>query len=167
MRLFLASYAQVPEYDALHAALAPAFEARWVPPRNLHLTWLFLGERPDPAPVIDRLGPLRMLPRLPLTLRGVGTFGPTERPRVLHLAAPSAVPAILHEKIAALLEEPPHEPFTPHVTLARIDAVRDPAWPERLAPFRERELGTVEPAIYLIESRLTPQGPIYLPLEEF
>ncbi|WP_457597503.1 RNA 2',3'-cyclic phosphodiesterase [Hydrogenimonas sp.] len=166
MRLFLASYATVDWYDEIKRDLAPYFDAKWVEPRNLHLTWLFLGERDDVAHLTDMLQPLKMLPRLPLSIQGFGTFG-EPAPHLFYLKTASVVTTILHEKIAEMLGESPESPFRPHITMARIKKLKKSGFEKIERPWVSEPLGTVDPKIYLIESRLTPAGPIYIPIEEF
>jgi 2'-5' RNA ligase len=166
MRLFLASYANVDFYDEIRKDLSPFFDAKWVEPRNLHLTWFFLGERDSASHIRDLLQPLKLLPRLPLSIQGFGTFGEPE-PRVFYLKTSSVVTTVLHEKIAELLGEEPEKVFRPHITMARIKKVRDEGYRHLARPWMSEPLGTVDAKIYLIESRLTPAGPIYIPLEEY
>ena len=166
MRLFIGSYARVEFYDEIRRDLSCFFEGKWVEPRNLHLTWYFLGDLPDAAPIIDRLQPLKLIPRLPLAIQGIGTFGKPQ-PKVLYLKTAQVVPTILHEKIAELIEREPESDFRPHITLARIKRGDTKALKRIERPWMSEPLGEVEPDIYLIESRLTPNGPIYIPLEKF
>ena len=166
MRLFLASFASVTDYPGLKARFDPYFEGKWVEPRNLHLTWYFLGEHPSPHPFAERLQALKMIPRLPLGIHGIRLFGRQE-PTHLVLTTPPAVAGVLHQKIAELLGMEPDKNFTPHVTLARIKKIRKEGLTQAIDSFQPQELGSVEKEIYLIESRLTPTGPVYLPLEEF
>ncbi len=166
MRLFLGSFAQISAVGEITARFEPFFDMRPTPPSNLHLTWYFLGEHPSPAPFIDRLRELKMIPRLPIALHRVDLFE-AHNPRILYAAPSSPVVArALHEKIAALLGMQPHETFTPHVTLARIKHTKQEGWQKILTQNREVS-GEIEPTIYLIESRLTPSGPVYLPIEAF
>ncbi len=166
MRLFLGSFATVEFYDEIQRDMAPYFDAKWVAPKNLHLTWFFLGETPDAAPVIDRLRPLRSIPRQPLSIQGIGTFG-QPHPKVFYLKTASIVAMSLHEKIAEWLGQEPDLPFRPHITLARIKHYRSNRWRHLERPWMSEPLGFVEPEIYLIESRLTAAGPVYLPIEVF
>jgi len=166
MRLFLGSFAQIPRYDEIRDSFKNRMDANWVAPRNLHLTWYFLGKHPSPVPFIEKLRGLAMIPRLPMGLHDIGYFNPND-PRILYLAPSPTVPKILHEKIAEMLGMDPHPNFRPHVTLARIHKILDPAWQEALPTWQNGEFGRIDPTIYLIESRLTPHGPIYLPIEEF
>ena len=166
MRLFLGSYAVVEDYDTIVKDLSTCFDARWVAPRNLHLTWYFLGETEDARPVIERLQPLKMTPRLPLRIEGFGTFGKPE-PKTLYLKTNEIVPTILHQKIAEMLQLDPQPSFKPHVTVGRVKKVLCDDARHLDFPWMRETVGEIEPEIYLIESRLTPDGPIYIPLEQF
>ncbi|WP_353661766.1 RNA 2',3'-cyclic phosphodiesterase [Hydrogenimonas sp. SS33] len=166
MRLFLGSYATVDFYDEIKRDMHPFFDAKWVEPRNLHLTWLFLGEQPSAEPFIHRLQPLRTAPRLPLSIQGFGTFG-KPHPKIFYLKTATVVTTLLHEKIAEMLEWEADAPFRPHITMARIKTFRSDGYRKLQRPWMSEPLGEVDPTIYLIESRLTPSGPVYIPLEEF
>ncbi len=166
MRLFLGSYATVDFYDDIRQDMQPYFEAKWVEPKNLHFTWFFLGERPSATPIVDRLHSLKMIPRLPLSIQGFGTFG-RPYPKVFYLKTSSIVTELLHRKIAELLGEEPDEKFRPHITLARIKKYHSDGYKHMERPWMSEPLGLVDAPIYLIESRLTPSGPIYIPIEEF
>lgn len=47
---------------------------RYLPPENLHMTLAFIGEMPDPEPVLDVIG-AAPFKAFPVTLDGVGVFG--------------------------------------------------------------------------------------------
>ncbi len=166
MRLFLASYATVEFYEEIKRDMHPFFDAKWVEPKNLHLTWLFLGEHPSASPFIDLLRPLQSLPRLPMALQGFGTFG-HPAPSHFFLKTSQKVAQIIHEKIASMVGVNPENPFRAHVTLARIKRFHSHGFRHIEKPWMSESLGRVEAPIYLIESRLTPSGPIYIPIEEF
>jgi 2'-5' RNA ligase len=166
MRLFLASYATVEFYDEIQRDMHPFFDAKWVEPKNLHLTWLFLGNHPSASPIISQLQPLRSLPRLPMALQGIGTFG-HPHPTHFFLKTSQKVSQVIHEKIASMLGLVPDDPFRAHVTLARIKQFHSYGFKQIDKPWMSEPLGQVEAPIYLIESRLTPTGPIYIPIEEF
>ncbi len=166
MRLFLASFANVDFYDDIRRDFEPCFDAKWVEPKNLHLTWYFLGEQTSAAPIIDRLRELKTVPKLPLSMQGYGTFGNPD-PKVLYLKTSTVVASIMHQKIVQMLGAEPDERFRPHVTLARIKRTHSNGYKTMERPWMNEPLGTIEAPIYLIESRLTPSGPVYIPLEEF
>ncbi len=166
MRLFVGSFAHVEFYDEIRRDMQSFFDAKWVEPKNLHLTWLFLGEHKSAAPIIDRLQPLKMIPRTPLSLQGFGTFG-SETPRIFYLKTSQVITSILHDKIAGMAGTHRHDMFHPHVTMARIKKVHSLNYEKIDKPWMSQPLGSIESAIYLIESRMTPTGPVYIPLEEF
>ncbi len=166
MRLFLASFANVEFYEEIKKDMEPFFDAKWVEPKNLHLTWYFLGEQPSAAPIIDRLRELKMRSRLPISLQGYDTFGDPD-PKILFLKTSTVVSNIIHQEIAQILGLEPDESFRPHVTVARIKHIRSKGFKNLGRPWMSEPLGIIEAPIYLIESRLTQNGPIYIPLEEF
>ncbi len=102
--------------------------ARWVPIENYHMTLRFIGEVPaHRAEEIDlALAALRGRP-LSLSFAGVGTFAKAGREVALWVGA-ERNPALEHlqGKIETALQRcgvpPERRRFTPHVTLARLDA---------------------------------------------
>jgi 2'-5' RNA ligase len=148
--------------------------ARWVRPEALHLTVKFLGELPPD--VFDRVAeqlarPLGGGGPLGLTPRGVGTFPPGERARVVWAGLEGEVAALV--EVARALEARVQRcgiagegrPFRPHLTLGRstrlggLGAVAEALRKEsdfEAPPFVVREL-------VLYESRLRRQGPSHVP----
>lgn len=111
--------------DTLEAAQAGLPAGRPVPPENLHLTLVFLGEHPEPVieDVHLALEDLRA-PGFDLTIDGIGVFGGAV-PRLLYASvAPEPALAHLRRKVARAAREggltPEGGRFTPHVTLARF-----------------------------------------------
>jgi 2'-5' RNA ligase len=166
MRLFLGSYAQIDHYDTIREHFGPKFDGKWVVPENLHMTWLFLGERDDVDAIIEALAPLRDMPKPRLTLKGFGTCGHPD-PKVLYLRARTTDALPLHNAIVDLLHHEEKRPFRAHVTLARIKTphVRDLLHAD--TPWMHTVVGEVAPALHLFESRLGPGGPKYRPIEAF
>lgn len=132
MRLFVA----LDLIEAVRARVAAAVErergkldARWVPPGNLHLTLVFLGETEStkvPELVSTCQAVAARYPRLTLALEGAGTFGSPTHPRVLWLGVGGAV-SPLQTLVAELergLEVPSERPWQAHLTLARARSFR-------------------------------------------
>ena len=98
---------------------------RPVPPENLHLTLVFLGEIAEPVLDDVDLG-FRQLraPGFELTLSGLGLFGGA-RPRVAYIGAAES-PALRHLQAKAETAARgagvaiPARRYVPHVTLARL-----------------------------------------------
>lgn len=148
---------------------------RWAAEAGLHVTLRFCGEIPQAA--VRALGarvkdllPERRAAPLRLTLRETGTFG--RPPRVLWAGLGGDTAAL--ERLNALIEgacreaglPPDGRKFSPHLTLARLDASRgfDPAALDVLRPWKLAGRGwTADRAIFM-RSRLTPTGPRYEPL---
>jgi 2'-5' RNA ligase len=146
----------------------PPRALRWVKPDHLHLTLRFLGDTdvtllPDIYQALD--GVTARQQRFDLYLEGFGCFPNCQRPRVLWagVAGQVAEAAKLKEGIDSALMpygwDAEKRPFRPHLTIGRVKNARKaiaPSWPEST-------LRSAIPAdaIHLIESELTPDGPIY------
>lgn len=175
MRLFLAIALPFDRATALAARVPARTGWRPVPPGNMHLTLVFLGDRVahDRAAELDELLAAIAF-RLPgIEIAGCGHFGHSP-PRAVWAGARPAEPL---ERLAAKLSRQAREAgipvaarrFVPHVTLARMSAAADPARVAEfvaaqsaltLPPFQPRE-------ITLFRSHLREEGPIYEPLAEY
>ncbi|TBH20529.1 RNA 2',3'-cyclic phosphodiesterase [Thermus thermamylovorans] len=176
MRLFYAIF--LPEEVRRPLAEAQGQVARYrgwkgVAPHQLHLTLLFLGERPegdleDLLALGHRLG--RLFPTFPARIRGTGYFPNEGTPRVWFAKAEgegfAPLAEALRQGVAELLGEEAllaggDKPFKPHITLARRKA---PA--PRVPPV---VFGLEWPVaeFALVRSELRPKGPIYTLLEKF
>ena len=144
---------------------------RWVKPENMHLTLRFLGEI-DPGVLAELEGAVagaaELFEPFELEVNTVGHFGSQRRPRVLWLGLKESkeLTSLAESVENALVERGfgrADKPFKAHLTLARMKktsalapdwkAVREnlpPTWPSW--PVQEVEI---------IESTLTPRGPIY------
>lgn len=128
MRLFFALMLPTSVRRALAALRPDLGHVRWVPESQLHLTLRFLGEVDEATvePLLEAVGARRDgWPPLTLAVRGLGIFGPLERPRVLWAAVDPVGPvATLARSLDAAAVEvglPAEDrPFAAHVTLARF-----------------------------------------------
>ncbi|MDR7434312.1 MAG: RNA 2',3'-cyclic phosphodiesterase [Armatimonadota bacterium] len=149
---------------------------RWVQPQNLHFTLRFLGELPlaevAKAKIAVREAGRRASP-FAIHLKGVGAFPSLERPQVVWIGVGEgeAELARLAEAVSLSLARyhfPKEDrPFTAHLTLGRLKTSRN--WGDLvrlLRSLKDVDVGDqrVE-AMVVMESRLTPSGPIYTPLE--
>jgi 2'-5' RNA ligase len=102
--------------------------ARWVVPENLHLTLRFIGEVNGPQAEDVDLALANLRARaFPLRLTGLGIYSKNGRPATLWIGAErSEALDRLQTKIETALQraglEAERRRFTPHVTLARLDA---------------------------------------------
>lgn len=150
---------------------ACAAKMTFVDPSNTHMTLKFIGE-------ID----LRTLEKIrgsfaalhfdpfPVTISGV-SLNPRKRPRIVWAEGEDAgCGARIQEEIDEMLSpygiEKELRPFRPHVTLARIKKY-DPSLNSVVRDVEKVSFGTFDvDRIYLKESILTPEGPVYLTLDE-
>lgn len=139
MRLFYAAAADE-EVKAAAAAVvarlrrAPG-EYRWVDPRDMHVTFRFLGVTEESElPEVEarmRRAAAQSAP-FDAVFGGVGAFESLEDPRVVWIGLDEGAAPM--EKIADLLGRDEERPFSPHLTLGRRK--REPVPPEFLAALR-------------------------------
>ena len=145
--------------------------ARWVKPRDMHLTLAFLGDLP-----VEKISPLKTAldeafkGQKPFDLKAAGTgfFGRPNRPRVIWAGIAECPPLMelqrrAVEALHAAEVEFDNKPFSPHLTLARI---KTPNHTESLLGKLEKaktaDLGrTCIDAAELIQSDLRPGGAEY------
>jgi 2'-5' RNA ligase len=178
MRLFVAIEVPPAIKEALAAAsreLArlPA-EGSWPKSANLHLTLKFLGETEE-ARRSEVHRAMReaaaTCPPFRLTLCGLGAFPNTRRPRVVWAGLGGEVEIVqrLQADLEARLEAAgfPREEraFKPHLTLARLRSVADPAhFAAGVAAYTLPELPFEVGRIVLFRSELHPAGSRYTEL---
>lgn len=124
-------------------------DARWVRSESLHLTLVFFGEMPNAKlPEIVGAATLASTRHEPfqLSLDGSGTFGPSERPKVLWLGVTGALDPLnalvadLESTLAVVSEYPE---FRPHLTLARAHGPSgDPMLREVARRLERKSFGT-------------------------
>ena len=165
--------------DSIRADLArharPLDGVRWTPPEQLHLTLRFLGDLDGPAEdrVRERLRGIRVEPFI-LPLEGLGTFPPSPPARVLWLGVGRGHPRLfqlrqrLDDALIAAGLTLDLRSFHPHVTLARLTELADPA----LAAWAKSSRQLAAPpfrvaAIDLYASTLRPEGAVHTLQERF
>lgn len=166
-RLFFALWPDEALREALIQFAWPwrkSVKAHWVPPELYHITLAFLGEVPvaQTGRLMELAAPLP-LPPCELVLQSIEYW---PNPRVLCLAAaetPEPLERLVEaiNGVAAQLGLPAERrPYRPHLTVARH--ARNGPTAETLAPL------TWPVRDYcLVESRLTPTGPVYTVLRRF
>ena len=126
IRLFVGLELSADQRAALQDVRSGVENARWQRDDQLHLTLAFIGEasRGLMQEIESALARIRFDP-FDLTLKGVGQFGKTGKPKALWVGAENPEPLMhLHEKILRALEsaevETDRRRYKPHVTLARF-----------------------------------------------
>lgn len=150
-------------------------DVRWVNPRNMHLTLVFLGNLP-----IEKVGAVKDVVEkacrdrhaFALAAQGTGFFGKPKHPRVVWAGLADCPPLLdLQGGIAQGLHTAgipfDSKPFAPHLTLGRFREPDRHTGPllERIEKYREAGLGTaLIDHVEFIQSVLTPRGAEYTEL---
>ncbi len=180
MRLFVAVELAAAVRDVIAAGLGRLKRdqprARWVRPEGMHLTIKFLGERPEGfVSEIDgaAAAALAALPAVHVRLGGGGFFPNDSRPRVAWVGGEAGglerwVGAV-DDAAASLGVEREPRPYTPHLTLARLER----PWGAQAVEHFRVEVGKwrlpefVASEAVLFRSELTPAGPVHTALRRW
>ena len=184
MRLFVAAEvgerlagrigAVIDDLRARVVASAPRAKVTWMAADRVHVTVRFIGEV-DAA----RVEPMRAALRLPLAvgafdlrLAGVGAFPKGGSPRVLWVGVADGFESLKHveqhvsARLASMGVPEESRPYSPHLTVARVREAAGLKTATLLEGLVDVPLGVAHiDAITLFQSRLSPKGPTYLPLE--
>jgi 2'-5' RNA ligase len=137
-RLFVGVEVPEPARDRLLAVRPPALPGlRLIGREEIHLTLHFLGELEEGnlARVTRALAGVNAA-AFTIEVQGVGQFPPEGEPKALWAGLAASPPlAALHQAIGAALTaavgyRPEDRPYTPHLTLARLNASPPPGWVE-------------------------------------
>ncbi len=149
----------------------------WVNANLHHLTLRFLGQTPEPyiLPLKQALTKLAAENHaFSLEINKLGVFGSKHLPQVIWLGFQDFEPfrqlfLQLEPQLSAIGFEPNYGNFVPHLTLGRIKQIQNKKrfW-ELVTALQPKESQVVRvDSLLLIQSRLTPQGPIYRVLERY
>jgi 2'-5' RNA ligase len=161
--------------EALGAICRDLGGARWTKPGQMHVTLRFLGaiETSRIGSVVSALAAVAA-PSFDLSVETFGVFPSFRSPRVLWAGLSPADPlrGLAREIEDALVRTgtvaADEKPFSPHVTLARLNGARPAAvrsWMERRDGFRAGPWEVSEFLLYA--SRLLPGGAIHTRLESW
>lgn len=169
----------IPIDEALREEIAGAADAirrrtgtraSWVRPRNYHITIRFLGEI-DPLMTVEleRIARAAGVRAFAVTIDRIGAFPTVERPRVIW-AGGEAPPGFvelassLNGSLERLGFPRGRDEKIVHITIARVKGKVDPGLVEGIRSTGIPSMRFTAARIVLMESRLTPRGPIYSPL---
>lgn len=158
---------------------------RWVDPKLLHITLIFLGER-DEHHITDLENPLRKLGEntapFIVSLDGLGAFPSLYNPRVFWIGIKKGAEQLgklfagLEKSLQTLqplsrnsIGKSAGKSFQPHITLGRRKK-KGKQWDPDEKLFKN--VGICEKKLhvhsfYLMQSTLYPTGPVYTPVREF
>lgn len=172
-RLFLGVFIDSDLIDNKYEKIIYDFDnvafGKWVEKENLHFTVKFLGDvEVDKIQLIkesisEQLNGFES----ELILKGFGTLPERGQPRVLYIKVDNqdnslfTAQGIIEDCMSELGFDREARKFTPHITLLRIKSATND-FRNILGKYKTFELGAMKSyKIELIESRLTPSGPIY------
>ncbi len=167
------------ETESLRAAL-PRSIARWVNVGNIHLTLKFLGDtRMDELDKLKTYLAEEVAAEKPfdLAINGIGVFASFSRPSVIWAGVREDSGTLLSlyrsvETAAGKIgSEPERRPFSPHLTLGRIQRNISAAEKDRIRvavlSHESLDFGTMQVnSLHLFESKLKPTGAVYRSLFE-
>jgi len=172
-RLFVALRPPARIRRLLLAAMGGISGARWQTEDQLHLTLRFIGEvdRHRAGDIHAALGAIHH-PRIEIALSGLGAFDRRGQPVTVWAGVTPQEPLrTLHKKIdqaiARVGVEPDQRAYFPHITLARLKRssgrIRDLV--EEAGGLSSEPFQVDRFALY--ESKLTPEGAVYTPIETY
>lgn len=155
----------------------PRNSVRWVQTEGIHLTVRFYGETQaeQVTALHDSLTKAAIgLNPIELKLSGLGVFPNAVAPRVIWAGVVGAVDSV--QKLQTALEtdaralgfRPETRPFTPHLTLGRVNQLRASDKQMLSQLLKETAMNAPDPfrleQVSLIKSELKPTGAVYTPL---
>ncbi len=151
-------------------------DVKWVRPENIHLTLKFLGHiKPDTVNLIKIIleDIAKNTKSFPVRLSLPGAFPSAARPRVIWVGIDKgmeesiALASAIEDRISDLEIEKEERTFHPHLTLGRIDVLKNKdALKEAFSSLKIPPIETTASKITLFQSTLTRNGAVYNILRE-
>ena len=164
------------ELATLQGLLPGSGQVKWVKRENIHLTVQFLGEVGlDRLEVVESCAQevIAIQVEFPIEVEGLGVFGSWNRPRVIWAGIGQGhreVTNLANHLARALANKggfhPSQRAYHPHVTLGRFRTFSGQSEEVKTAVETSchRNFGSfIVKGLVLMESVLTPQGPLYYP----
>jgi 2'-5' RNA ligase len=155
--------------------LRPTARLRWTKPENLHLTLKFIGEYPDSdlARLEEALRGVEWQ-SFPVRMQGLGFFPHARAPRVFWVGVEAgtelgALAGRIDQALVELGVPAERRPYSPHLTLARIDGQAPLSRLHRtIQDLDSVEFGAFQPDCFsLYKSQPGPGGSVYTRIRDF
>jgi RNA 2',3'-cyclic 3'-phosphodiesterase len=157
-------------FEELQSEFSSVTQGKWVEPDNLHFTYQFLGDTDvSIIPEIKyNLGNYLKTHNSGLLIQGLGVFPKIKRANVLftNIYCMDKIIFEIQKQIEKVMQkfgfQPEKREFTPHLTLQRIKKSDTSELKILLDKYKSHKFGYLDSfSVDLIESKLTPKGPIY------
>ncbi len=149
----------------------------WVDEKKIHLTLKFFGDTPESEvdPICALLDEVAGRHRASTAeMERVGIFGSVYNPRVIwfglrHVEPVKALAEDMLDSLESIGYTRDRQNFRPHITIGRVKSVGSKKYFQQVIDrYNDSYIQPVPvDEFHLIESHLTPQGPVYDTLETF
>ncbi|HPI20216.1 MAG TPA: RNA 2',3'-cyclic phosphodiesterase [Candidatus Kapabacteria bacterium] len=143
---------------------------KWVEAENIHFTFKFLGDtKIELIPeILNALQDELKCFDSKLIFDGLGCFPKPQNPRVLYVNIKNNENIMenifnsIEKKLTTFKIPKETNPFKSHITLCRLKSFNNPQFKEEVEKYKLFYFGEMSSfKVLLIESKLTPKGPIY------
>lgn len=177
IRLFVGVFVDKSIFSSIYPKIINEFDkvsfGKWVEDYNLHFTMKFIGEvdKSEVSQIKDVLSDLLIEYRSKLVFKGLSVLPKRGQPRVLYadihtednMLSENAV--LIDTRLQELGFPREEREFVPHITLLRMKSVHN-NFRNSLMKYSDYKFGEMSSyKICLIESKLSPRGPIYKVVE--
>ncbi len=155
-------------------------DVRWVHPEKMHITMYFLGDLiEDELQVIEHVihSAVENIRPFSISVEGVWAFPRITAPRVLWVGVKNDTGELkrMHDSLCrgfieegARVDYEAEKKYTPHITIGRVKGRNTGGLIEALDSATDGSFGTFTVSeVVLYRSTLTPQGPLYNPIQVF
>ena len=178
-RIFVGSFINIPDFKKEYLNIKRDFGGilggKWVPERNFHITFKFIGNvhfdeiNRIKAALKDQIGKSIIVN---LEFRGLNAFPNLSNPRIFFINVKDRtgnleeINKYVNTKLSLLGYPEEKKPFIPHITLKRIKYVKKGIFQRKIESYENRFFGIQKKIkVEIIESILKPDGAIYKPVE--
>ena len=143
---------------------------KWVESENIHFTFKFLGDT-NVSVIPEMINALKnelTSFQSPLLFEGLGCFPKLQSPRILFVNIKNKENILesifnnIEQKLLSFKIPNESNSFKSHITLCRLKSFNNPQFNDEVEKYTTFYFGEMNSfSVHLIESKLTPKGPIY------
>ncbi|WP_457621838.1 RNA 2',3'-cyclic phosphodiesterase [Persephonella sp.] len=173
-RIFVGSFITIDNrelYTRIKKDFGGITAGRWVPEKNLHITYRFIGDVDlnELKNIYSALNKeINHTRSVNIQLKGVSAFPDIYNPRIFFIKVQDEdgyledINRSIQEKLSVLGYEKETRPFIPHITIKRLKGVKKGDFIKKVKEYEDVMFSTQKSLeVNIIESTLTPKGAIY------